>query len=195
MIIFIILNLITIISSYFHMKYIIHKTKINKYEPLPDILIDNCLPDLSKSKITHFLVDILLPISFLPIILSKRYDLFIFLYKIISIVFFLRAITKVSTIIPSQGNGCKNDVNNLMCYITGYCNDKIFSGHTSIMILVTLTIINEKLINPSYNHLLIIVCLIYSGLILSSRNHYTVDVILAYIISISVYYNLKNSIM
>ena len=77
----------------------------------------------------------------------------------------------------------------------GYCNDKIFSGHTSIMIIVILTIINEKLINPSYNHLLIIVCMIYSGLILSSRNHYTVDVILAYIISISVYYNLKNSIM
>ena len=195
MLIYIILNIITLISSYFHMKYIIEKTKINNYDPLPDVIIDNCLPNLSKNKIAHKLVDLMLPLSFLPIILSKRYDLLKFLYKMISIVFFLRTITKVSTIIPSQNNGCTNDVNNIMCYITGYCNDKIFSGHTSIMLLVVLTIINEKLINPDYNPLLILVCFIYSGLILSTRNHYSVDIILAYIINISIFYNLKNFMM
>ena len=95
---------------------------------------------------------------------------------------------------PSQGKGCINDIRKAECYLTGYCNDKIFSGHTSITLALLLIIIDNNLIDSSLNPVLVLLHLCYVLLILSSRFHYSVDVILSYIITISLFFNFKGNL-
>ena len=71
----------------------------------------------------------------------------------------------------------KGDDSTFKNYLTGYCNDKIFSGHTSLTLLLVLTIIKNKLINEKYNCVLIFYHFFYAILILATRNHYSVDVL------------------
>ena len=187
------LNLLTIIATYLHVKYI-HKTDIRNFKNLPDLIIDN-LPDLSDNKSIIFLADKLPILGIFPFILTNRSDLFIFMYKLFSVIFFLRTLTKFFTILPSQSRtNCTNDIKNPMIYISGYCHDKIFSGHSALTLIYLLTIIDNKIINPKYNFLLIFSHSLYAVLLIVTKNHYTVDIISSYIITISIFYNLKTFI-
>ena len=184
----------TIISTYFHIEYINNNTNIFDFDNLPDLIVDN-LPDLSKSKFFHKIVDYSLFAWCMPILINSQFkELSIFVFKMFSIILFLRTLTKSFTILPSQDNNCKNDSKDPFCYLNGYCNDKIFSGHTSISLLVILTAIDNKIIDGYNIPLVIILHILYALLILASRNHYSVDVILSYIITTSIFYNLKNII-
>lgn len=185
------LNIITIFSTYLHIKYI-ESTNINEFKSLPDLFVDN-LPDLSSNLINK-LVDYLLLLWTTPILFYGNNEMKGFMYKFTSIIFLLRTFTKFFTIIPSQGKTCKNDSSKLECYISGYCNDKIFSGHTAITLTCLLIIIDNKLIDSRFNSLLKFFHLIYVFLILSAKNHYSVDVILSYIITTSLYYNLRDKL-
>jgi hypothetical protein len=187
---YLLLNIITISSTYFHINYINKRTKIHEFNSLPDLIVDN-LPDLSDTKLLKDIVDYSIFIWILPIILNKRFDLLKFFYKFISIIYFLRTLTKFFTIMPSQGKGCTNDIRKAECYLTGYCNDKIFSGHTSITLALLLITIDNKLIDPSLNPVLVLSHIFYVLLILSAKYHYSVDVILSYIITISLFFNFK----
>jgi hypothetical protein len=190
---YLLINIITISSTYFHINYINKKTEIHKFQSLPDLIVDN-LPDLSDNILVKDIVDYSLFIWIIPIIINQRYDLLKFFYKFISIIYFLRTLTKFFTIIPSQGKGCINDIRKAECYLTGYCNDKIFSGHTSITLALLLIIIDNNLIDSSLNPVLVLLHLSYVLLILSSRFHYSVDVILSYIITISLFFNFKGNL-
>ena len=72
-------------------------------------------------------------------------------------------------------------------YDMGYCNDYIFSGHSAIFILLTLLISYYQLIPPIYINILSIITGIITFFIIISRNHYTIDIILAYLITICVF--------
>ena len=190
---YLLMNIISILSSYFHIKYINNYTNIHEYKSLPDLIVDN-LPDLSKNSICKNFVDYSILLCFLPIVFNERYDLLRFTYKFFTIIFFLRAFTKFFTVLPSQDNKCVNNVNDPYCYITGYCNDKVFSGHTSLTLTLILLTIENKLIDPKLNTLLIISHIVYVLLILSTKSHYSVDVLVSYIITTSLFYNLKDKL-
>lgn len=189
---YILLNIITVFSTYFHIKYI-ERSNINEFKSLPDLIVDN-IPDLSSSLVCNKLVDYLILLWITPILLFGNDELIGFMYKFSSIVFCLRTLTKFFTIIPSQCNKCVNDTSNLKCYITGYCNDKVFSGHTAMSLISLLIILDNKLIDSRYNYFLVFSQLTYVSLILASKNHYSVDVIVSYIITISLYYNLRDKL-
>lgn len=191
--VYILLNLISVSSTYFHIQYIENKTSVKKMSSLPDLIVDN-LPNLSRNYIIRDFINYSILLWILPFLLSKRVDLVYFVYKIISVILFMRTLTKFFTIIPSQDNGCKNEINNPECYITGYCNDKIFSGHTSLSLILLLTAFEFDLVDKRLMPILLLLHFIYVGLILASRNHYTVDIILAYMISTSTFYHLKDII-
>jgi len=181
--------LISFYSTYYHLNYLNKHIEINEYDTLPDLLIES-LPDLSNVKICNFMIDSFILILFIPFFIKKRYDLLYFMFKIISILTLLRSVTKLVTIVPSQNNNCSNN-SSIKTYLTGYCNDKIFSGHTAITLILILTIMENKLINNNYNSLLVFSHIFYAFLILATRNHYSVDVVLGYIITYSVFNNLK----
>ncbi len=189
---YLLLNIITIFSTYFHIKYI-NKTNINEFSSLPDLIVDN-IPNFSNNRICNYIIDYMIFFWLAPVILYGNNNLKRFFYRFTSIIFFMRALTKFFTIIPSQDNNCSNDIKNIDCYIRGYCNDKIFSGHTALTLISLLIIIDNKLIDPNFNYLLVFSHLIYVFLILSTKNHYSVDVILSYIITTSLYFNFKDKL-
>ena len=75
----------------------------------------------------------------------------------------------------------------------GYCNDYIFSGHSSFFILITLFIIHYQLLPSIFNLFIWILTIILTLIIVIGRHHYTIDVILAYMFTFSSYILYKNN--
>ena len=98
------------------------------------------------------------------------------------LILLIRALTTISTILPKHEK-CEHEIN-LTNILSGGCYDKIFSGHTAFVALFTMIFYRENIIN-SWQFWLI--NLFNMGLITITRSHYTVDVILGFIITYLVY--------
>ena len=110
---------------------------------------------------------------------------------------FLRFLTCISTLLPPIKGRYKkerSDDSNLLNYLIGHNYDKIFSGHTGVMLICVLITITNNLVNKTNQIIVSILGVIYSILILLTRQHYTVDVLLSYMIVVPIYYNLYNKI-
>ena len=181
------------VGQYKLMKYGSSKN-LKKLKQLPDLLLDNLpyYPSLVKY------MDIILIAFFIPLTLSNNFinDSILFL-KFFSIILVLRLITNFSTIIPPikcRYNKSRANINKPINYLIGHNYDKIFSGHTSVILILIMIYSSRKIISKNKCFILFIFNIIYSFLILITRQHYTVDVILAYIITIPYFYLLKNYI-
>jgi hypothetical protein len=99
-----------------------------------------------------------------------------------SILVLLRTICFSITILPPPSH-----VHHPFKFTGGSC-DAIFSGHTMMVVL-------NFMILMKYHNPFILWCLsfLYSICVLISRSHYSVDVFLAYVITISVYLNISNN--
>lgn len=131
-----------------------------------------------------FLKDLWILLLLFPIFLSDHPKLIlreIFGFAVVLVV--LRSVTTAVTILPKTDSRC--DSENRINWM-GSCYDCIFSNHTAIGFVVTLILLhNDVLTLPAlffYNFINIL-------LILSTRSHYTVDVIFALIITLFVYQN------
>ena len=98
------------------------------------------------------------------------------------ILFYLRPLLFSSTLLPDSSQMC------LASKSIGSCFDLIFSGHSSIMFLTTYILRDIFSISASLFYTLQFNNLITSFLIIACRNHYTVDVLLAIIITHFVYF-------
>ena len=134
------------------------------------------LPDLHKYAYLSDVIVILgclclfIPGIFLP-----------FLYLIIPI-WLIRFITSTVTVLPKIIN-C-NIKSNIYSTIFGGCYDKIFSGHFSILFVITLLLLEK-----SYISLLttIVINLLHGLFIIAVRNHYTIDVVVSFFVTLCVY--------
>lgn len=145
--------------------------------PLPDIG-HAYLPNLSKYE------NIIEAICFLPFLYllylslkEERYSVikeFSFIFCCLTLI---RTITYSVTILPSIYCYKDESINTL-----GGCTDCIFSGHTSFVILSCLFLCHFK-----YSKYILLFPIIPSLLIISARLHYTVDVILSWLITIPIY--------
>ena len=95
------------------------------------------------------------------------------------------------TDMPSSDKEC--DPHNISIYnvIFGHCSDKIFSGHTAFTLLIVLVAYNFNLLDNNKLLILGIFQLIYAFLIIITRAHYSVDVLLSYYIVIPLYLCIK----
>ena len=162
--------------------YLIKKELIlkNNYRSLDDIIFNNT-PNLHNYE---YIVNIFILFLCLPLFYKIKIKNFITIFKYFSISTILRTITSCSTILPSITE-CRinnNNKNNISNYLIGHCNDKIFSGHTSFMIILFYVIYKNNLIKYKYLSIYGSTIFINSLFIIITRAHYTVDVILAYII-------------
>ncbi len=100
-----------------------------------------------------------------------KYTIIIFLFKMV-----LSAVT----ILPDASGKCeKNIKNKFNFYFGGGCNDLIFSVHMAICLLYLHIMKKNNIIG---NNLCILISVVQSILIILSHNHYTIDVLLAFII-------------
>ncbi len=98
------------------------------------------------------------------------------------IILLVRALTIVSTVLPKHEK-CDDDIN-WYDYIRGQCYDKVFSGHMSFVLLLCLIMLREKILSvPTF---FAIIAAQFASIILT-RSHYTVDVVLAIVITYLVY--------
>ena len=190
-------------------KYIGHNVEIDKPKESRDTCIKDYLqdklPDLSENKYLskHKRVSFLKGIFSLDDILGLGvFMLFLWIDKMkhikdIAIIYIFirlfRLITMSITILPQPNKNCKppEERNTLDRWFMGGCNDSIFSGHMSMM-LVLLLYINKSVRSKTIKWLMLIFAISYSLLILMLRNHYSVDVILAWFISITTYIIYEN---
>lgn len=98
------------------------------------------------------------------------------------LILIIRAITTISTIFPKEER-C-DDTITWYTPLNGGCYDKVFSGHTAIVTLITLIFWREQLINSGIFWILNITQM---TTIVLTHSHFTVDVILGFIITYLVY--------
>jgi hypothetical protein len=152
--------------------------KDNKSNTIHDLLQD-VLPDYHNF---HFIIDIIGLAVLIPAFFFFNETLTIeFLTKFL-IIMFIRAFTVISTVLPKYEN-C-DETFTFRSFFLGGCYDKIFSGHTSFILLLTLMYWKEHIINGltlfGINFVNILA-------ILLTRSHYTVDVILAVFVTTTVF--------
>lgn len=98
------------------------------------------------------------------------------------IILLVRALTTVSTIFPKHEN-C--DSSNLTWWnVLSGCYDKVFSGHTAFVVLFTLIFLREGLLNSATFW---VINLLQMATIVLTRAHFTVDVILGFVVTYLVY--------
>lgn len=136
------------------------------------------LPDYSHSTMLIILMEFLVvgPLIY-------NYDLHKKLFNYLSPIMLFRYICSNLTILPKSKN-CNDGSFGLINLFNGHCYDKIFSGHMSTVVILSLLLYDNK---KASIPLLIIYNLIVMILILLTRSHYTVDIVLAIYISISSY--------
>jgi hypothetical protein len=129
------------------------------------------LPNTSQFRILNDIV----PAVLLIVAYTSRSSELSKLTKALVFAVLMRIVTVYSTILPSSTRSCK------FAGIIGGCHDKIFSGHTTVAILCSFFLSKTY---PKYtNHLILLNFLLLMSII-SSRDHYTIDVLIALIISV-----------
>ena len=152
------------------------------YQPLYDVIISN-VPDLSKYNfIPNTLMFILSTFLIIPLYIKPNYNVFISLFKYLSVIIFLRSITTSVTILPSIVNGCKFKID-LITFLNGHCIDKIFSGHTSVSLLLVFLYNKYNIITSNLIYVLLFIQILLALSLILTKEHYTIDVILGYLIT------------
>lgn len=108
------------------------------------------------------------------------------LFKLSSVLFFFRVIFMNITVLPQTKEQCPK---NRLLPFTGGCRDLVYSGHTSLSVLILLMLISEGSLS-SYIGFSYISLLIY--IIIKSRSHYTLDIVLGGIAGFMVFNNRKS---
>ena len=100
----------------------------------------------------------------------------------IIVILIIRIFVNILTILP-KNNLCVTETG---FTLRGGCYDKLFSGHFSSVFIVSLLLYKNNYINII---LLVLINLINSLFIILSRNHYTIDIVMAFFVSLFVYQN------
>lgn len=101
-----------------------------------------------------------------------------FLY-VFGMVLLLRVLTTMATILP-RDRECDTSQLGIKEIITGFCYDKLFSGHTALGVIVAMTMVKHGIWSPGVAWIYPVWMALY---VLLTRGHYTADVLLGAIIA------------
>jgi hypothetical protein len=161
---------------------------LEKQKPLYDIIQQNCV-NLRRWRILpeifHFIPILLLGCCWLYNLFENiqiSNDALEIFFSKHGTLFYLRPLLFSSTLLPDSSQNCIQNRS------LGSCFDLIFSGHASIMYLCTYILRDIFKIGALLYYTLQFNNIFTSFLIIICRNHYTVDVLLAIIITHFVYF-------
>jgi hypothetical protein len=137
-------------------------------------LFHSVTPDLQELKKYNDVIALTLigSLIFFPALITEALD------KIL-LVMLLRSITILSTILPKYKEREDHEFK-WVSFLTGHEYDKIFSGHTAVVLLITLIMYREVIISLP---LLVFINGLNITLILVTRSHYSVDIVVACMIT------------
>jgi hypothetical protein len=164
--------------------------RIDKQKTTPKVY-DVMHKVLPKNTGIHWLTNYMLVLSLLPLIFNFNSDLGYNFLGLLITVNIIRDISINLTILPKDID-CVPD-KTIISHILGSCYDKIFSGHFSFVYILTL-------LYYSYGYftsipLLVSWNIINALIILVSRSHYTIDIVMAFFVCSFVFvqnYNFLN---
>lgn len=164
------LSLAAVITKISQMQ--VDKVTYKHEKPLFDLLHTK-LPNLKRYERYIDLVPILLILTILYLYVHDGLDELLIKYAIstYAILLIIRAAFFSVTVFPSPF--CTKRVTTLGI---GGCRDCIFSGHAVLMLLLAYVLFQH---NPEYKVPLLIYCILGCLFIISSRAHYTIDVLVA----------------
>ena len=163
--------------------------------------IKNLLINLQELNINlsnnNFPFNILAIIFILPFFQRNSLNAINFFFKFFSLIVGIRTISSTITEIPSSNPKCDTIKENLSLknYILGHCFDKLFSGHTAFTLSLIFTAKKYNLISFKVYYFLVMLQILYTYFFLiCTREHYSVDVFLSYIITVSIFSWLEDKI-
>jgi len=177
LIIFFILNIVSYYQDGYYDKYYSDRYKYPHVYDIGHLY----LPNLGEYE---YLIECVMGTIFvlLCVFFSGHFIEFLTLFVVISIIRFIFINITVLPKIQSQCTVKK------IGFMYSLCYDKIFSGHATALFLFTLFLHQSKTISM---FTLIILNLLNALLIISTQAHYTIDVIVAYLVTFMVFENKK----
>lgn len=156
-----------------------NRIKQNKTTPKIYDIGEKYIPDLSHVYQLHILLNM---ISILPLCFGT--DVFNEFLLYFTTIILIRHIFISVTILPKNKN-CDDKNLDISNFLFGHCYDKIFSGHYATIALLSLI-----LLKYGYNKIfLILLNILTAFLIIATRSHYSIDILVAGLMSIIVYQN------
>lgn len=147
------------------------------------------------------IMTILLCIFFLWICITNKSYVTIFHFAIIFVLSYgIKSIFTISTILPDPSGTCKEKHKNIPFAknLIGDCNKLMFSGHAVSLFIILFILYNIKcdgnkefVISSRCMTMLILYVLVTCYVIIATRNHYTIDVLVSFFVAYtlcSVYY-------
>lgn len=159
--------------------------------PLPDILADNA-PDLSQFySVVSWGFPMILALLMICALRSGRGDSRGFLvgfFRYTALLLLLRSITVHATLLPPCRAEHGTTTAGADALIVGHAYDKIFSGHTAIELLALLLAWRYGVLGGTWLVLWLALQAAAAFLMVPTGMHYTIDVILAYIVTTSLFF-------
>ncbi len=164
---------------------LVHQHQLNKNCKLFDI-IHEYLPDLSRYyHVVDYMVLFML-LGFIAFVTYKKdWDLMQQFFICLAMIFVLKYIMQLVTILPDptvhndQTCDQRYASNSYIRFLVGYCNDMIFSGHTAVCILTVFALVGH--VSPLVLWLLTGYAASVGYLSIAVKNHYTIDVLVAFL--------------
>ena len=157
----------------------------NKDNPEVYDVLHKMLPNYDQK---DWLTDYMALIAFIPLILNINQEFILEFIGFIIVVYLIRDVIINLTILPKHMNCSirKEKMTNYEYFIGG-CYDKIFSGHFSLTMMLTLMYYTYGYVT---NIPLLVGWNLINGLIIiSTRSHYTIDVVMALFVCLTVFTN------
>jgi hypothetical protein len=136
------------------------------------------LPDLSENACANALNDAL---AAMPLVLAYFWDMPDF-YWFWIVIIAVRAITNTLTILP-KNKTCDDSELTWKHFAVGHCYDKIFSGHFATTLLFAVMLWKTQGVSP---WLLGPALAGHAWLILATRGHYTIDVVVSIFVVLAI---------
>ena len=154
------------------------KKNLNKeklYDPLHTIKINKNIENILY-KLNEFIPVLCILFYIYLCINNNNINAISYFLLGISVIFIIKCIISLCTIIPDASQKCKIKL------LNGSCNDLLCSGHFSIVFLIYLLIIKYKLMNKNNNYLVLLIVILYGFIPIITKKHYTIDILVATII-------------
>ena len=147
-------------------------------------VIQDRLPDISDKIWPIIFENIILIIPFLAgwSVASEFFNYYV-------VIIAVRTVFNIVTILPRDKN-CDDSYIGPLHYVKGYCYDKIFSGHFSYVFLISIILYKRGIFTNV--PLLALFNTLYALLIIAMRSHYTVDILVAIPVILTLYQNKIN---